>query len=168
MTTSNIEKKLVVQNNESIAVFEENGAIYRIESIAEYIRFGFKNLKTKDILTFALSESLLCDVELIGVEVNMKADDENFNHIPGHSANVEISKGTTPFFARASFGILENGVLINQFYFDYLKPEPVKKGILLSPGQDLKISVNKDITSVTLICKKVVLEPVVYPPLVTV
>ncbi|MEM9507542.1 MAG: hypothetical protein AAGA16_07605, partial [Cyanobacteria bacterium P01_E01_bin.35] len=74
--TSDLQKGLIRQGDESIAIAKIEGAIYRIEPIPEVQSITFHNLTANESKIFDLRKYLTYDYEILGIEPNYAVDDD--------------------------------------------------------------------------------------------
>lgn len=85
MSQSSIRKDLILNGSNSIAAFEEDGAIYRVSPvpiIQEIRLYGIGKNKTK---IFKLDDYLTKDYEILGIVADIEADDGNVDQAAGNA-----------------------------------------------------------------------------------
>ena len=156
MNEGSIKRTLILSGADSIAAFEDNGAIYRLEPYAVVQEISLFNLVKDKTRIFRLSDRLTKDYEIVGItaEIPMTLEEQNGTVTdPGKFQTVDTSIRLYSPQKTAS----EINILITPYPFYVNK-------LFINHRDTWHVKCNRDVQSVTFMCKPIYLEqPVVFP-----
>ncbi len=159
MSSSSLQKDIILSGTDSLAVLKEDGLVYRVAEIAKYTPIVFRNLKQNTRHEFDLSAVISKDYKVLDFRPDVKGDDDLvvLGEVDANDQN----------YPSAYITIVKNGKRTYSRFLGFPGGEAVYTEFLISPSDTIVIQPNRDINALTFICVPIYVEsPIVVPEVI--
>lgn len=153
---SDLQKGIVLNGQDSLAVFKDSGVVYRAAEIESYTPIVFRDLKVNEAKRFDLKTVLDKSYKVVNVGYDVVADD-NF-------LNVSESEANNYQYQGASFSIVEQGKRLAWTWVQLYSFTSYPTNLILQANQSLLVRPSMDLRHITLYCQPVYLEQTIVVP----
>ena len=150
MTLSSLVKSTIINGANTLAVAAREGIVYRLQPVETVTEITFNNFTANEAKIFNLSESLRQDYKVIGLNVDLTFDDDEYfddlknnPRSESYSLNLRTFKGDK---ARSNYFLNGNSYAKELASF-YLRLDDT-----------LNIRLNKNVNSVTFYCIPIIFD----------
>ncbi|WP_319422748.1 hypothetical protein [Pleurocapsa sp. FMAR1] len=156
MMESSIKKDIILNGTDSIAVFKEDGLVYRAKDLESYTPIVLGKIEPNTSREFKLLSAISKDYLVLEMNTDVVADD-NPNAMDENTAN-------NYNYANVNFTILREGKRVLSQIISLNAGNISTRTFLISPLDTLKITSSQALNSITLICQPVYLEKTIFVP----
>lgn len=156
MSMSNLQKDIILNGSESLAVYKDNGVVYRASDIESYTPIVFNNLAAGLSKRFDLKTILDKSYKVVKADYDVVADDD-FLNVTENMANNYRYQG-------ASFSIVEQGKRLAWTWVELYSLSTYPTNLILQPNQSVIVRPSMDLRHITLYCQPVYLEQTIVVP----
>ena len=156
MSNSNLQKYIILNGQDSIAVFKDNGVVYRAADIESYTPIVLRNLTAGLPKRFDLQSVVSKDYQVRIINANHAFDNQ-----VGEVAQQPDESG---YYGSVRIRTIREGIRTSRSFLNIYESTAIASGWFLTPGDVLEVYASIDLTSLTLYCQPVYLENSIVVP----
>ena len=153
---SDLQKGVILNGQDSLAVFKDDGLVYRAAEIESYTLIVLRNLKANTTHQFELKSVISKDYRVVDAVSDVKGDD-SFDGLSEADAN-NIN------YPHVYFTVAKEGKRIFSQAATMYGTSFFGKVFLISSENIIRITPQQDINTITLICQPIYLENTIVVP----
>ena len=154
--TSDLQKSVVLNGQDSIAVFKDAGVVYRASDIASYTPIVFRNLVAGVQKRFDLQSVVSKEYQVKIINVN-----HAFDNRVGEVAEQPDESG---YYGSVRIRTIREGIRASRSFLNIYESTAIAPGWFLTPDDLLELYASINLTSLTLYCQPVYLENTIVVP----
>ena len=151
-----LQKDIILNGSESLAVYKDNGVVWRASDIASYTPIVLRNIKANTAKKFDLTSNLAKDYKSVEIAIDVAFD--NDAEIAFDSNNINN------YYAVVWLTIIRNGVKVSHGFWQLYPGATNVSGVYLRSGDIVEVYSSYSLTSLTFYCQPVYLEPTIVVP----
>ena len=152
----NLQKDIILNGSESLAVYKDNGVVYRASDIRSYVPITLRGLVAGIPKRFDLLPVISKDYQVVAVSVDHAFDNQ--------TDNLATQPNAQSYYGSIRVSVIRGGARISHNFTNVYESMAVASGWFLAPGDVMEVNASINLTSVTFWCQPVYLENTIVVP----